>query len=90
MLIKNENKNKNWQILWPEGTFFLKLRTSQTDSSQSKEGSCRTPSGSKANNNKQGSFEEQLEATRRASEIKKMIFSEYSLFYMLNKMSFLV
>ncbi|KAJ0823963.1 putative sorting nexin [Helianthus annuus] len=54
-------------ILWPEGTFFLKSRTSQTDSSQSNEGS-----GNK--NNKQGSFEEQLEAARRASDIKKMIF----------------
>ncbi|MFS7933401.1 putative sorting nexin [Helianthus anomalus] len=54
-------------ILWPEGTFFLKSRTSQTESSQSNDGS-----GNK--NNKQGSFEEQLEAARRASDIKKMIF----------------
>ncbi|KAI3786311.1 hypothetical protein L1987_39903 [Smallanthus sonchifolius] len=59
-------------VLWPEGTLFLKLRTSQTDSSHSNEGSCRTSSGNK--NNKQGSFEEQLEAARRASDIKKMIF----------------
>ncbi|XP_076935460.1 uncharacterized protein LOC143602127 [Bidens hawaiensis] len=60
-------------ILWPEGTFFLKVNAGQTDSSQSNEGSCRTPSGNR-NNNKQGSFEEQLEAARRASDIKKMIF----------------
>ncbi|KAI3809821.1 hypothetical protein L1987_19421 [Smallanthus sonchifolius] len=58
-------------VLWPEGTFFLKLRPSQTDSSQSNESSCKTPSGSK--NNKGSSFEEQLEAARRASDIKKMI-----------------
>ncbi|XP_023747566.1 uncharacterized protein LOC111895725 isoform X1 [Lactuca sativa] len=59
-------------ILWPEGTFFLKVKSSQTDSSQTNEGAARAPSGSKAN--KQGSFEEQLEAARRASDIKKMIF----------------
>ncbi|CAH1450373.1 unnamed protein product [Lactuca virosa] len=59
-------------ILWPEGTFFLKVKSSQLDSSQTNEGAARAPSGSKAN--KQGSFEEQLEAARRASDIKKMIF----------------
>ncbi|KAL8205205.1 hypothetical protein R6Q57_008756 [Mikania cordata] len=59
------------EVLWPEGTFFLKLRTSQTDSFQSNETSCRAPSSSK---NNIGSFEEQLEAARRASDIKKMIF----------------
>ncbi|PWA68105.1 Phox-associated domain-containing protein [Artemisia annua] len=59
-------------VLWPEGTFFLKLRANQADSSQSNEGSGKTSSGSK--NTKQGSFEEQLQAVRRASEIKKMIF----------------
>ncbi|KAL8255350.1 hypothetical protein R6Q59_033571, partial [Mikania micrantha] len=58
-------------ILWPEGTFFLKLKTSQMDSSESNEGSCRTAS---SNKNNKGSFEEQLEAARRASDIKKMIF----------------
>ncbi|KAJ0441255.1 putative Phox domain, sorting nexin, PX domain superfamily [Helianthus annuus] len=57
-------------VLWPEGTFFLKLRANQTDSSQSNESSCKTPSGSK---NNKGSFEERLEAARRASDIKKMI-----------------
>ncbi|KAI3769829.1 hypothetical protein L6452_00943 [Arctium lappa] len=59
-------------VLWPEGIFFLKLNKSQTDSSQPNEGSSRTTSGSKGN--KQASFEEQLEAARRASDIKKMIF----------------
>ncbi|KVI10747.1 Phox-associated domain-containing protein, partial [Cynara cardunculus var. scolymus] len=66
------------EVLWPEGIFFLKLNRSQMDSSQPNEGSSRTTSGSKGN--KQASFEEQLEAARRASDIKKMIFSEYSLF----------
>ncbi|GJY21815.1 phox-associated domain-containing protein [Tanacetum coccineum] len=59
-------------VLWPEGTFFLKLRANQADSSQSNEGTGKTSSGSK--NIKPGSFEEQLQAVRRASEIKKMIF----------------
>ncbi|XP_024966066.1 uncharacterized protein LOC112506288 [Cynara cardunculus var. scolymus] len=60
------------EVLWPEGIFFLKLNRSQMDSSQPNEGSSRTTSGSKGN--KQASFEEQLEAARRASDIKKMIF----------------
>ncbi|KAD3066455.1 hypothetical protein E3N88_34335 [Mikania micrantha] len=59
------------EVLWPEGTFFIKLRTSEADSFQSNESSCRAPSSSK---NNIGSFEEQLEAARRASDIKKMIF----------------
>ncbi|KAL4555725.1 hypothetical protein LXL04_038353 [Taraxacum kok-saghyz] len=59
-------------ILWPEGVFFTKVKGSETESSQTNEASSsRAPSGS---NNKQGSFEEQLEAARRASDIKKMIF----------------
>ncbi|GKE26314.1 hypothetical protein Tco_1441698, partial [Tanacetum coccineum] len=45
-------------VLWPEGTFFLKLRANQANSSQSNEGTGKTSSGSK--NTKQGSFEEQL------------------------------
>ncbi|XP_071726163.1 uncharacterized protein [Rutidosis leptorrhynchoides] len=62
-------------ILWPGGIFFTKQRTTQTDSSELNEGSSPTPSSNKnKNNNNKGSFEEQLEAARRASDIKKMIF----------------
>ncbi|KAJ9561217.1 hypothetical protein OSB04_006377 [Centaurea solstitialis] len=59
------------EILWPEGVFFLKVNKGPVDSSQPNEGSSRTASSSKGN--KQASFEEQLEAVRRASEIRKMI-----------------
>ncbi|XP_076956293.1 uncharacterized protein LOC143631409 [Bidens hawaiensis] len=58
-------------ILWPGGIFFLKLRQSQTESSQSNESSCKAPSAAGKNN--KGSFEEQLEAARRANDIKNMI-----------------
>ncbi|XP_076897696.1 uncharacterized protein LOC143551059 [Bidens hawaiensis] len=58
-------------ILWPGGIFFLKLRQSQPESSQSNESSCEAPSAAGKNN--KGSFEEQLEAARRASDIRNMI-----------------
>ncbi|KAJ0834470.1 putative Phox domain, sorting nexin, PX domain superfamily [Helianthus annuus] len=53
-----------------QGIYWIQDVTNQTDSSQSNESSCKTPSGNK---NNKGSFEEQLEAARRASDIKKMI-----------------
>ncbi|KAL7156741.1 hypothetical protein ABFS83_02G029300 [Erythranthe nasuta] len=64
-------------VLWPEGTFFLKLRT------QSQLNYCET-AGVSPQTTKQpggvrtaqaGSFEQQLEAARRASYVKKMIFN---------------
>lgn len=51
-------------ILWPNGTFFIKLRSTQTEN---------TSSASDKEMNKPSSFELQLEAARRASDIKKII-----------------
>ncbi|CAH1425961.1 unnamed protein product [Lactuca virosa] len=64
-------------VLWPEGIFFTRLTTqNQTGSYHSDQDTPKTAthsSGSKVY--KQGSFEEQLEAARRASDVKKMIFN---------------
>lgn len=62
-------------ILWPNGTFFIKLRNIVETSNEPNEGSvhsAKQPGGSKVS--KAGSFEEQLEATRRASDVKKMLY----------------
>lgn len=61
-------------VLWPDGTFFIKLGTtrSSTDDSQSIETASHV-AGSKAS--KPGSFELQFEASRRASDVKKIIFN---------------
>lgn len=61
-------------VLWPDGTFFIKLGTtgSSTDDSQSIETASHV-AGSKAF--KPGSFELQFEASRRASDVKKIIFN---------------
>ncbi|KAJ9537805.1 hypothetical protein OSB04_030538 [Centaurea solstitialis] len=63
-------------VLWPEGVFFTRVNAQTQTGSQSDQDSPQTashPSSSRAN--KQGSFEEQLEAARRASDVKKMIFN---------------
>ncbi|KAK3005187.1 hypothetical protein RJ639_016429 [Escallonia herrerae] len=64
-------------VLWPDGKFFLKLNSqNKMDDYQSNEGSFQSTShlaGSKVS--KPGSFEQQLEAARRASYVKKMMFS---------------
>ncbi|KAF8405117.1 hypothetical protein HHK36_010015 [Tetracentron sinense] len=62
--------------LWPNGTFFLKLENAQgkindTQSSQKPVPTANHLAGSKVS--KPGSFELQLEAARRASDVKKMI-----------------
>lgn len=64
-------------VLWPAGTFFLRLRT------QEQPNDCETPEGSQQTTKQSGgvraaqpgSFEQQLEAARRASDVKKMIFN---------------
>ncbi|XP_037497636.1 uncharacterized protein LOC105634251 isoform X2 [Jatropha curcas] len=62
--------------LWPNGTFFTRVGVAQGTVSDGQQNS--TPfdvsqfAGPKAP--KQSSFEEQLEAARRASDIKKMLF----------------
>ncbi|KAI3803675.1 hypothetical protein L1987_31835 [Smallanthus sonchifolius] len=63
-------------VLWPDGIFFTRVNTQNRNASQSDQDSplaTSRSSGSKAN--KQGVFEEQLEAARRASDVKKMIFN---------------
>ncbi|XP_073025618.1 uncharacterized protein [Primulina eburnea] len=63
-------------VLWPDGTFFLRLHTqSLLNDSQTNQGSwqnTRKQSGRRVA--QPGSFEQQLEAARRASDLKKMIF----------------
>ncbi|KAL3814188.1 hypothetical protein ACJIZ3_015456 [Penstemon smallii] len=63
-------------VLWPDGTFFIKLRIQdQVNNCQANQRSQQTrqPGGRRVL--KPGSFEQQLEAARRASDVKKMIFN---------------
>ncbi|CAK9150821.1 unnamed protein product [Ilex paraguariensis] len=64
-------------VLWPDGTFFTKLNTQDSmDDCQPNQRSLQTTNqiaGSKVS--RPVSFEQQLEAARRASDVKKMIFS---------------
>ncbi|KAH6791599.1 phox domain-containing protein [Perilla frutescens var. hirtella] len=64
-------------ILWPEGTFFLKLRAqnqlNNCEATQGSQPTTRQPGGMRATQS--GSFEQQLEAARRASDVKKMLFN---------------
>ncbi|BAT75055.1 hypothetical protein VIGAN_01285400 [Vigna angularis var. angularis] len=64
-------------VLWPGGTFFLRVGTPRTISSDSDEIPSQTKSrsgGSNITKSESGSFEQQLEAARRASDIKKLLF----------------
>ncbi|XP_022972335.1 uncharacterized protein LOC111470917 [Cucurbita maxima] len=58
-------------VLWPNGIFFIHLRNAQSEGDDSQSTSSQTD-GSKIP--KPGSFELQLEAARRASDVKKMLF----------------
>ncbi|XP_010912391.1 uncharacterized protein [Elaeis guineensis] len=63
-------------ILWPNGTFFVKLERSQGNMDGSHFSQKPTQSTSQMYGDKvtrPGSFELQLEAARRASDVKKMI-----------------
>ncbi|GFQ03848.1 sorting nexin-16 [Phtheirospermum japonicum] len=61
-------------VLWPDGTFFLRLRAqNQLNDCEGSEQMTRQSGGTKAAQS--GSFEQQLEAARRASDVKKMIFN---------------
>ncbi|XP_023874567.1 uncharacterized protein LOC111987089 isoform X1 [Quercus suber] len=64
-------------VLWPDGTFFMKLGTAQnndddTEPNQKPSQTTTRFGGSKVSTS--GAFEQQLEAARRASEVKKMLF----------------
>ncbi|XP_073144765.1 uncharacterized protein [Henckelia pumila] len=62
-------------VLWPDGTFFLRLRAqSLLNDYQANQTSTRTRQQRGRRIIKPGSFEQQLEAARRASDVKKMIF----------------
>ncbi|PIN01094.1 hypothetical protein CDL12_26398 [Handroanthus impetiginosus] len=63
-------------VLWPDGTFFLRLRAQgQVNDCEACLGpqQTRQPGGMRGSH--LGSFEQQLEAARRASDVKKMLFN---------------
>ncbi|KAK6143507.1 hypothetical protein DH2020_023855 [Rehmannia glutinosa] len=64
-------------ILWPDGTFFLTLRIQEKlrGSSEANQGPQITRQQRGRRVTKLGSFEQQLEAARRASDVKNMIFN---------------
>ncbi|KAI3448079.1 hypothetical protein Pfo_004744 [Paulownia fortunei] len=63
-------------VLWPDGTFFLTLRIQgKLRGSQVNQGSQITGQQGGKRVSKPWSFEQQLEAARRASDVKKMIFN---------------
>ncbi|XWS39996.1 hypothetical protein CRYUN_Cryun18bG0102300 [Craigia yunnanensis] len=64
-------------VLWPGGTFFTKIGNIQSRFDNSHPNQTPSQNFSQfggSNVSKPGSFEQQLEATRRASNIKKMLF----------------
>lgn len=63
-------------VLWPDGKFFLKLSIqSQVDDNEQSQVSVQTPGqSSRSKIYSPGSFEQQLEAARRASDVKKLLF----------------
>ncbi|CAA0807570.1 Unknown protein [Striga hermonthica] len=60
-------------VLWPGGTFFLRLRAQNQQSGCEESQQTRQSGGTRVP--QPGSFEQQLEAARRASDVKKMIFN---------------
>lgn len=69
-----------FQVLWPDGIFFTRVGIEQNKAGDAELSLVPFQigqfGGSKVSN--QGSFEEQLEAARRASDIKKMLLGEYN------------
>ncbi|RDX98969.1 hypothetical protein CR513_18047, partial [Mucuna pruriens] len=66
-------------ILWPGGTFFLRVQTPQVLIGGSVYDQKHLPTisesdGCKLAKTHSGSFEQQLEAARRASDVKKLLF----------------
>lgn len=67
------------QILWPGGTFFLRIQTPQVfiggGVTDQKPLQTIRESGERTSHKSQlWCFEEQLEAARRASDVKKLLF----------------
>lgn len=82
-----------FQVLWPNGTFFTRLEgfQSRTEENQPNSGPVQSTNrmyGDKAS--RPSSFEQQLEASRRASDVKNLLlckttcFSCFSVFYLVN------
>lgn len=62
-------------MLWPGGTFFTRVGTQTVINAMDEKTSQMSESGgSKIYKSGSGSFEEQLEAARRASDVKKLLF----------------
>ncbi|KAH1261392.1 Sorting nexin-16 [Glycine max] len=63
-------------VLWPGGTFFLRVGTPQiiSDSDKKSSPTMSRSGGSNITKSESGSFEQELEAARRASDIKKLLF----------------
>lgn len=75
--------NSVYQVLWPNGTFFIKLESGQAKSGDVHLGQKGVPTSSKRSGvgaTGSSSFEAQLEAARRASDVKKMILGERTTF----------
>ncbi|CAA0830920.1 Unknown protein [Striga hermonthica] len=64
-------------ILWPDGVFFVTLRIQGKlkGGNEANKGSETSSRQGGRRFNKQGSFQQQLEAARRASDVKNMIFN---------------
>ncbi|KAJ6852881.1 uncharacterized protein M6B38_252795 [Iris pallida] len=62
-------------VLWPNGTFFIKFGSSQgkADDVSSSQNAGQNENRTSGNESGSSSFELQLEAARRASDVKKMI-----------------
>ncbi|KAL2344868.1 hypothetical protein Fmac_006153 [Flemingia macrophylla] len=59
-------------VLWPGGTFFLKVETPRMSSDSDQK--LFQSGGSNFTKSESESFEQELEAARRASDIKKLLF----------------
>ena len=73
------------QTLWPDGVFFTKLGVLQGNAGASQSDKHPTGSADEATGNRKSntsSFELQLEASRNASEVKKLLLGE-SIFFKL-------
>lgn len=64
-----------FQVLWPDGTFFIKLGNAQSNDDETEPNQKPFQTTTQFGGSKI-SFEQQLEAARRASEVKKMLFGE--------------
>ncbi|GMY05922.1 sorting nexin-16 [Fagus crenata] len=60
-------------VLWPDGTFFIKLGNAQSNDDETEPNQKPFQTTTRFGGSKI-SFEQQLEAARRASEVKKMLF----------------